>query len=339
MLGAGWVATEHISAFGKNPKTEVVAVCSSTPESAKRKIDEMKISADVCKTYEEMLERPDVDIVSIGTPNYLHYEEVMKASEAGKHIFIEKPAGLTVEQLWEMRDSVRESGVKTLVGFVLRWNPLFDVINSMIDDGVLGRIFYEETDYQHNIGDWARGWKWYGKDELGGGSLLGAGIHAVDALRWFAGDGLEKTSDIVEVHAYSGGYRHRAGDIDFDGLVVAIMKLENGVLAKVSSNWDCTMPYRFPIEVFGDMGTIKNNRVYSEKYRGQTDFMTIPTVLPDSGEVSHHPFEPEINHFVECIESNRESHCNLEDSINTHEACIAANISAETGKTIELPLS
>ncbi|MHA1216713.1 MAG: Gfo/Idh/MocA family protein, partial [Candidatus Thorarchaeota archaeon] len=81
------------------------------------------------------------------------------------------------------------------------------------------------------------------------------------------------------------------------------------------------------------------NRVYSEKFKGQTDFVTIPTILPDSGEVTHHPFQPEIDHLVDCIKNKRESHCNLEDSINTHEACIAANMSAETGETIQLPLT
>jgi len=84
---------------------------------------------------------------------------------------------------------------------------------------MIGKIYYQETDYQHNIGDWARGWKWYGKADLGGGSLLGAGIHAVDALRWFAGDGPESTMDIAEVHAYSGGYRRKRGEIDYDGFL------------------------------------------------------------------------------------------------------------------------
>jgi predicted dehydrogenase len=144
--------------------------------------------------------------------------------------------------------------------------------------------------------------------------------------------------DIAQVHAYSGGYRRRKGEIDYDGFIVAIMKMKSGAVAKVSSNWDCVMPYRFPIEIFGDQGTIKDNRVYSRKFPGQTDFVTIPTILPDSGEVTHHPFQPEINHLIDCIKSGRESHCSLEDSINTHEACIAANMSAATGKTIELPL-
>jgi len=339
MVGAGWVATEHIRAFECNPDSRVVAICSSSRASAEAKAKEMELDVAICDTYEEMLARPDVDIVSIGTPSHLHFEEVMKASEAGKHMLIEKPAAFETEQLAKMRDSIRSSGVRTVVGFVLRWNPLFDIIKSIVANDMIGKIYYQETDYQHNIGDWARGWKWYGKADLGGGSLLGAGIHAVDALRWFAGDGPEATMDIAEVHAYSGGYRRKKGEIDYDGFIVAIMKMEDGSIAKVSSNWDCVMPYRFPIEIFGDKGTVKSNRLYSTKLPGQTDFVTIPTILPDSGEVSHHPFQPEIDHLISCIRSGRESHCNLEDSINSHEACIAADMSAATGKTVELPLA
>jgi predicted dehydrogenase len=351
IVGAGWVATEHIRAFESNPDAKVVAICSRSVESAEAKVKEMKseagcrlssmsppFEAEVCESYEEMLKRSDVDVVCIATPNNLHFDEVMKASEAGKHMLIEKPAALELEQLAKMRDSVRSSGVKTVVGFVLRWNPLFDIIKSTIDNEMLGKIYYQEADYQHNIGDWARGWWWYGKAELGGGSLLGAGIHAVDALRWFAGHGIEKTMDITEVYAYSGGHRRQKGEMDYDGFIVAIMKMKDDSLAKVSSNWDCIMPYRFPIEIFGSEGTIKDNRLYSNKLPGQTDFVTIPTILPDSGEVSHHPFQPEIDHLIDCIKTGTESHCNLADSINAHEACIAANMSSETGKTIELPL-
>jgi predicted dehydrogenase len=228
IVGAGWVASEHIRAFGSNPDSKVVAICSSSTESAQAKVDEMEIDAEVCSSYEDMLSRGDVDVVCIATPSNLHFEEVMQASEAGKHMLIEKAAALEIEQLAKMRDSVRSSGVKTVVGFVLRWNPLFDIIKSVVAEGLIGKIFYEETDYQHNIGDWARGWKWYSKAALSGGSLLGAGIHAVDALRWFAGEGLEKTMDISEVYAYSGGPRRLKGELDYDGFIVAVMKMENG---------------------------------------------------------------------------------------------------------------
>ena len=90
-----------------------------------------------------------------------------------------------------------------------------------------------------------------------------------------------------------------------------MVKFNNGVLGKVSVNYDCVMPYTFPLEVFGDRGTIRDNRIWSHKYPGQTDWVEWPTIMPDSADVTHHPFQGQMDHFVECIRQGRESHCNL----------------------------
>ena len=81
-----------------------------------------------------------------------------------------------------------------------------------------------------------------------------------------------------------------------------------------------------------------DNRVHSQTVVGQTDYATIPTVLPDSGDVSHHPFRGEVSHLLDCIEKGDESPLSLANSVNTHEACIAADISAVEGRPVELPL-
>ena len=84
------------------------------------------------------------------------------------------------------------------------------------------------------------------------------------------------------------------------------------------------MPYVFNVDLFGPDGSIRGNKLYTRKLPGQTDFATIPTIPPDSGAVAHHPFQEEIDHFVDCIRSGVESHVNLADAINTHEVCFAA---------------
>jgi predicted dehydrogenase len=71
---------------------------------------------------------------------------------------------------------------------------------------------------------------------------------------------------------------------------------------------------------------------------GQTDFATIPTILPDSGDVTHHPFQGEIDHLVDCILNDKESFVNVEDSVKVHEICLAAEISAREGGSVKLPL-
>jgi len=72
--------------------------------------------------------------------------------------------------------------------------------------------------------------------------------------------------------------------------------------------------------------------------RGQTDMAIIPTILPDSGDVTHHPFQGEIDHFVDCILNDVESHVNLADAAKTHQVCFALDESAaKDGEKVRLP--
>jgi len=336
--GAGWVSTQHIDAFKRNPHTKIVAISSRKLSSCEARAKEAGLTDVKFYTeYQKMLEQDDLDVVSICTPQHLHAREVIQAAEAGKHILIEKPAATSLEDLKAMRDAVRRAKVKTLVGFVLRWNPLFETIKSMIADDFLGNVYYVETDYQSHVGDWWSGWEWAQKKEIAVDSFLVAGCHGLDALRWFAEKDRYKAANIAEVYSYAGGYR-KGRDIDWPGFEVMLVKFENGILGKVSSNFDCFQPYSFPISIFGDKGTIKENRVWSRKFPGQTGWVEIPTILPDTPEVTHHPFRGEVDHFVDCILKETESHCNLEDAVNTHEAIFAAMISQERGEKVKLPL-
>ena len=127
--------------------------------------------------------------------------------------------------------------------------------------------------------------------------------------------------------------------MEYDGLEVALVKFSNGVLGKVSVNADCIMPYRFPIRIFGSKGSVFDNRVWSHKNSGKKNWEELPGICPDSSDVRHHPFQAEIDHFVECIHADRESDCNLEDAIRTHEVVFAALRSCETGRPVSLPLT
>ena len=117
-----------------------------------------------------------------------------------------------------------------------------------------------------------------------------------------------------------------------------LVKFSNGAVGKVSVNADCIMPYRFPIRIFGDRGSLLDNRMWSHKFPGQTDWLTLPTILPDSSDVKHHPFQAEIDHFVDCVLDDVESHCNLDDAILTHEVVFAAQECYRSGRPVALPL-
>lgn len=353
VYGAGWVSGEHIKAFQKNPHTRVVAISSRKMESARRRAQQSGLDGIGMYTdLDRALKHEGVDIVSVCTPQHLHAENTIRAAEAGKHVVIEKPVANNMGELQAMRDAVRRAGVKTVVSFVLRWNPLFETLKSLIADDAFGKIYYVEADYQHHIASWWTGFEDARKKQTGVGAMLVGGCHALDAARWFAGRGCEEAARVVEVFAYRGGWRKGTGreynylagawsdnspPLEYEGLEVFLLRFANGAVGKVSVNFDCIMPYTFPIQIFGEKGSVKDNRIWSHKFPGQKKWIEIPTILPDSADVTHHPFQGEIDHFVNCILNNRESHCNLEDAYHTHEIIFAAQECYDTGRPVKLP--
>jgi predicted dehydrogenase len=354
VVGAGWVSTQHIAAYGRNPHTKVVAICDRRIEQAQQRAAEaMLTEVALYEDLAEALRHPGVDVVSICTPQHVHCQQLLAVAEAGKHVLIEKPIGISLDELRAMRRAVRQAGVRTVAGFVLRWNPLFRTLKSLLADNAIGSPYYVETDYLSYNGSWWSGWNDARTAAQGVSAFLVGGCHAIDALRWFAAGGEFEAATPVEVYAVSGGRRKGsrreynmtenawidgAPPMEYDGLEVALVKFSNGVVGKVSVNAESIMPYRFPIRIFGDRGSIFDNRVWSHKFAGQTDWVELPTVLPDSSHVGHHPFQAEIDHLVDCVREGRESHCNLEDAIKTHEIAFAALESSKTNRPVRLPL-
>ncbi len=327
--GAGWVAGEHLRAFARNPRCEVRVVSSRRETSARTLLQAAGLTADVETDYGKVVGRADVDVVAICTPNDLHPQETIAAAQAGKHILIEKPVAMNAADLHRMDAAVKQAGVRTVVSFVLRWNPLFETIKALIADGALGTIFLAETGYLHDIGPWYSGWEWARTKARGGSNMLFGGCHAVDALRWFAGE-------VAEVSAYET--RGHEQGYEYAPTIAAAVKFEHGGVGLISSSFEVPAPYVFPVALHGTRGALRDGRLYSKaKFPGQTDWLTIPSIAPDSGDVAHHPFQAEIDHLVSCIVEGVESHCNLADAVKTHEVCLAIDQSAAEGRPVRLP--
>ncbi|MBP8952319.1 MAG: Gfo/Idh/MocA family oxidoreductase [Armatimonadetes bacterium] len=332
--GAGWVSGEHLKAYVKNADCEVVAVGSRRESSARNVAAAAGLDPDtisVYTEYDQLMADDRVQLVSICTPNHLHVAEGVKAAAAGKHMIMEKPMAMSVDGIRELRDAVRESGVKSLVSFVLHWNPGLVNAKALVEAGAIGDVFYAEADYWHGVSDWYAGWEWARKIETGGSSFLFGGCHAVDAIRWLTG------LEIVEVAGYAGGWDER---YEYPATVVAAVKWSNGAVGKISSSVDCVMPYQFNIDIMGKDGSIRGNRVWSKKLLPAASGWTeVPGVQPDSGDVEHHPFEGEIDHMVNAILKDTRPCPDIEDAVKTHEVCIAVDTSAANGgEPVKLPL-
>jgi predicted dehydrogenase len=324
IIGCGWVAEEYVKAFGKDERSEVRALVSRNPANAERYRDRYGLNCTIETDASNMLKQKDVDIVAVCTPHNVHTEYVVATAEARKHIIIEKPVALTPEDVCIQREAVRKNKVKTVVSFVLHWNPLLMTIDRLIEQDAFGKIFMVEVDYLHRI--WEL--KWYGSLEKSGTALLTAGCHAIDALRWFA------RSKVKQVSAYQVKSENPA---EYPGTISINLKFEDGKIGRSTTTFDAQIPYRFNIGIYGTEGTLRNDELYCPKlFPGQKDFMKIPCILPDSGDVVHHPFEGEVTHFLDCIINDQKAFPDLDDASKTQAVCFAADKSAESGRPISL---
>lgn len=334
ILGTGDVSGEYIKAFHRNPHTEVRAILSREAARAEAKAREYGLG--LCRAYtslEELLRAGDIHVVAICTPHHLHVEQGVACAQAGKHVIVEKPVALDLEGLRKLDAAIRQAGVRSVVGFVLRWNPLFETIRAILGEGLLGDLYYVEVDYLHGITKDYRLYPWLRQRAFGGTALLTAGCHAVDAVRWFLG------KEAREVFCYANASRGNPLDYEYEPNSVALIQFEDGVMGKVATSLEYMAPYTFPITLMGNRGVIRDNRLFTKNWPGQTGWAVIPTELPDSGAVTHHPFTQLVAHFVDCVLSGTESHVSVADAVKTHEICLAAEISKLEGRPVKLPLA
>ena len=329
--GIGDVAYAHAASWLKNPHVEIVSASSRNPASARALARHFGLECAIPERFEDILRDERVDIVNISGPGDVHAEQAIAAAQAGKHILVEKPMVLSMEQNRALRDAVQEAGVRSIVSFVLRWNPMLESLKTLLAAKTIGELFYAEVDYWHGLGPSYRGWAWASKKATGGSANLLGGCHAADALRWFVND------DAVEVSAMSN---NKKGLYEYDANVVAIVKFRNGLIGKTSVLLDANIPYTFNVDLIGTDGAVRDNKLWIPKLlTGQNHWSVFPAITPDSGDVHHHPFDAQINHFVNCIRNQVESHCNVADAYKSHELCLAIDQSlADKGKPVRLPL-
>jgi len=354
--GVGWCASQHIAAFLRNPHTQITWLCARDAARARANLERYGVplpDARITTRYEDVLAAPDVDIVSITTPNHLHADEATAAAAAGKHLVLEKPTGLDVDELIRIRDAVRRAGVRTIVSFELRFNPYLKFARWLRAAGWLGEIRFARTQYLSRVTDWYSGWSWARTRASGRSHLLAAGCHAVDALRFCSG---------LEPIAVSAFHTRFTEGYEYPTSIVANMTLEGSALGHVTSSTDFMLPYTFLVELMGDRATLRQDVLQSldrpldaaalaaanpfadVSLEPATDeagrpVVRIRCVMPDSVDVAHHPFQAEIDELVACVREDRETSISVFEAQKTMEACLAADRSAELGgQPIALPL-
>jgi predicted dehydrogenase len=334
IIGYGWVASAHIPAINATPQAQVAAVCSA------RTLDPAELSArhgGKIRTYtklSEMLEDPELNVISVCSYPQEHARQVVAIAEAGKDIIIEKPLCLSLKDLKRVQQTVQKAGAKTCVCFEVRYSSQFQATKSLIDSGLLGKIHYGEVDYYHGIGPWYGQFRWNVRKESGGSSLLSAGCHALDALLLCMG------GEVESVSGYSTNSKNRDFQkYQYPTTSVTILKFKDGRVGKVASSIDCLQPYYFHTHLVGSEGSLLDNKFHSAKLTGvnKNKWSELAVKLVDSGDVSDHPYESQFRAFFAALDAGKQMPLtSLADAVRTHEVIFAADQSAASGKPVKV---
>jgi len=334
IIGYGWVATAHIPAINSSTQAQVTAVCSSRPldaaELSARHGGRIRCYTDVAA----MLRDPSLHAVSICSYPYQHREHAVAAAQAGKHIIVEKPLALSMEDCAAIKDAVDAAGVKTCICFECRYSSQFLATKGVIDEGLLGSIHYGEVDYYHGIGPWYGQFRWNTRKDAGGSSLLTAGCHALDALLLCMG------TDVEEVTSYdTRSASETFAPYEYTTSSVTILKFKSGRVGKCAAIVDCLQPYYFHTHLVGSHGSLLDNKFHSTRINGlnKAAWSTLSMKMLDSGDVSDHPYTTQFQAFFDALDANRKMPLtSLDDAFRTHEVIFAADRSAAEGQPVRL---
>ncbi|GAB3986967.1 hypothetical protein GCM10028807_05510 [Spirosoma daeguense] len=195
IIGMGGFGLFAAQQFLQVPHTKLVAIAGSKREEAL--ITAKRFGAEQLESLEELVSHPDIDLIYIATPPFLHYEQAMLALNAGKHVICEKPLAIDPEQGREMIETARQKGLLMVTNLMQRYNPMFARIKHLIDKKLLGDFLHGY--FENYAGDEGLGPQhWFWDRSKSGGIFIEHGVHFFDMFAGWLGNGTVKAAQIIK---------------------------------------------------------------------------------------------------------------------------------------------
>jgi UDP-N-acetyl-2-amino-2-deoxyglucuronate dehydrogenase len=246
LVGCGRIAPRHAQCLQEIPRAKLIAVADCVESRARHFAREFGVSYST--DYHCLLERNDIDVVSICTPSGMHAQMAIEAMQAGKHVLVEKPMSLALEDADRMLAFARNTGVRLGIVLQNRYNPPMQALKRAVTEGKFGKLllgnatvrWYRTQEYYED--------EWHGTWAMDGGALMNQSIHHIDALQWLMGEP-------ESVSAYTATLAHR---MEAEDVGVAIIRFKTGALASVEGS-TVTYPENLEasISLFGEHGSAK----------------------------------------------------------------------------------
>ena len=244
IIGLG-VGEQHIEGFERDKLALVTHLCDFDEEKIQYLKDKYPDKV-VIEDPSELIENQNLDVISIASFDNFHYEQIIKCIVNGKHIFVEKPMCLTKEQLDDIKLKLPED-LLIASNLILRQTPRFKTLKQKVDNSELGDIYYIEASYDYGrVHKLTRGWRGKLKQYS---VMLGGGIHLLDLVLWIT------KSKIKEVVSLSSDIFSKDLEMENSDFFASLVRLDNGVILKLVSNYASATPHLHQFKVYGTKGS------------------------------------------------------------------------------------
>lgn len=339
IVGCGSFGKQHIRGLSFIDNVNITALCDVHIDKCEKLKEEFELDVKCYSDYNEMLSENNFDIVVVATSDKEHKGATVAALRSGCNVMCEKPMALFTEDCAEMIKASKESGKLLMVGQVCRYAPGFVKAKEMVEAGVIGDLFFAESEYAHDYKE-ARGvddWR-VDKDRE---PVIGGACHAIDLLRWIAGDP-------VETSAYSN--HKMLLDWPVNDATVAIMKFPDNVIGKVFASVGCKRDYTMRTVLYGTKGTIivdntspsltlyleksNKNGPFADGFFGDGSERNIKHLINVS--VNSHNVSSEHKMMQDAVVNGAKLLTTGEEGAKTVAVCRAVVESAKTGKAVKI---
>ncbi len=338
IVGCGRATTSlHLPALQKVEGVQVVALADPDPEALHHTSTRFHIKRCMLD-YRALLEDTTIEAIAICVPAQFHVEIALAALDAGKHLFIEKPLALTLEECDRLIERAANLPLKIMLGFNTRWHRLAREARTLFHQGILGPLEVVRsvlTSCHTDLPEWRK------RRISGGGVLLEMAMHHFDLWRYLLGEEVEE----ISAHSRSGTWEDESATVT--------ARLSGGALASATFA-ECTSQNN-SLEIYGRMGSlivsfyrfdglemsttsdIPGNipsRIKSLMQFAKELPRAIPT-LQRGGEW-HQTYVEEWRHFVASVRTGLPVECGLEDGRRALAVALAAMESAATGQAVTI---
>jgi predicted dehydrogenase len=263
LIGTGFMGKAHVFGFTLAPRVfdlacdlDLHTVADITAEAAERARRTLGFAHGTAR-WQDIVENPEIDLVSITAPNALHKEMSLAAIAAGKHVYCEKPLAPLAADALEMTLAAEARGVKTQVGFNYLCNPMLQLAREMIAGGELGEIRgYRGVHCEDYMADPQAPFS-FRHDPVGGGALADIGSHALATAEFLCGPVARVMGDCITVIGERPDGHGGRKPVTVDDVGRAFLRFESGATGSIEGNWIATgRKMQHDFEVYGTKGAL-----------------------------------------------------------------------------------